>query len=183
MVSEDRVQPTAERFSHDEIEYRDVIVYDQDGRARTSWVPRASDTLLRMAKSGQIQEVMLKAGLVFRHDFARAHLVSLRAFDIERAIQSFGTLARGCRPVAENSRLAAIEGSRNRVWRALYALGGIGSLGGSCVWHVIGLEESLRDWSTRQNWNGVRVSPQGAPYVLIVALETLVQVYRIREGE
>jgi hypothetical protein len=33
-------------------------------------------------------------------------------------------------------------------------LGGLGSPAGSCVWHVVGLQRSLREWALRQGWGG-----------------------------
>ena len=34
------------------------------------------------------------------------------------------------------------------------ALGGISSPAGSCVWHVVGLRQSAREWAIRQGWGG-----------------------------
>ena len=34
------------------------------------------------------------------------------------------------------------------------ALGGICSPAGSCVWHVVGLQRSVREWAMRQGWGG-----------------------------
>jgi hypothetical protein len=41
-----------------------------------------------------------------------------------------------------------------RVHETLQALGGISSPAGSCVWHVVGLQRSVREWAIRQGWNG-----------------------------
>jgi hypothetical protein len=38
--------------------------------------------------------------------------------------------------------------------RALDALGGLGSPAGSYVWHVVGLQRSIREWGLRQGWGG-----------------------------
>jgi hypothetical protein len=41
---------------------------------------------------------------------------------------------------------------RRRVHEAMRALGGISSPAGSCVWHVVGLQRSVREWAMRQGW-------------------------------
>jgi hypothetical protein len=53
-------------------------------------------------------------------------------------------------------------GAREHVFRALEALGGMGSPAGSCVWHVVGLQSSLREWSMRQGWGGRAVRHEAA---------------------
>jgi hypothetical protein len=54
------------------------------------------------------------------------------------------------------------EGTRQRIYEAIQA---VGQPGGSCLWHAVGLEETLKDWAL-----GVRVSPESASGVLIGAL-------------
>jgi hypothetical protein len=39
---------------------------------------------------------------------------------------------------------------------AMQALGGLSSPAGSCVWHVVGLQRSVREWAIRQGWGGAR---------------------------
>ena len=58
--------------------------------------------------------------------------------------------------------------ARRRVHEALEALGGINSPAGSCAWHVVGCERSLRDWALRQRWSG-RPLPQGHAQGILVA--------------
>jgi hypothetical protein len=50
------------------------------------------------------------------------------------------------------------------------ALGGISSPAGSCVWHVVGLQRSVRDWAIRQGWGGRPVDHKAAAGILIAAL-------------
>ena len=38
-----------------------------------------------------------------------------------------------------------------RVAKALDALGGLESPAGSCVWHVVGLQRSIREWAMRRS--------------------------------
>jgi hypothetical protein len=63
--------------------------------------------------------------------------------------------------------------ARNRIWSALEALGGIASPAGSCVWHVVGCEWSVKDWALRQGWGGRPLSQETASGVLVGALGTL----------
>jgi hypothetical protein len=39
---------------------------------------------------------------------------------------------------------------RRRVHEAMAALGGISSPAGSCVWHVVGSQRSVREWAMQQ---------------------------------
>jgi hypothetical protein len=42
--------------------------------------------------------------------------------------------------------------ARRRVHEAMQRLGGISSPAASCVWHVVGLQLSVRAWAIRQGW-------------------------------
>ena len=53
------------------------------------------------------------------------------------------------------------------------ALGGIGSPAGSCVWHVVGLQRSVREWAIRQGWGGRPVRQEQAQGILVAALGVL----------
>jgi hypothetical protein len=53
------------------------------------------------------------------------------------------------------------------------ALGGISSPAGSCVWHVVGLQRSVRDWAIRQGWGGRSVREEQAQGILIASLGML----------
>jgi hypothetical protein len=44
--------------------------------------------------------------------------------------------------------------ARRRVHEMMEVLGGISSPAGSCVWHVVGLQRSVREWALRQGWGG-----------------------------
>jgi hypothetical protein len=56
---------------------------------------------------------------------------------------------------------------------ALQALGGLSSPGGSCVWHVVGLQRSVREWAIRQGWGGRSVEQKAAGGILVAALGML----------
>ncbi|MBV9858739.1 MAG: hypothetical protein JO038_01335 [Alphaproteobacteria bacterium] len=66
-----------------------------------------------------------------------------------------------------------IETARNAIWRAISAVGGIGSPAGSCLWHVLGWERSLKEWALEQGWSGRRVSQEAASGILVAALGAL----------
>ena len=53
------------------------------------------------------------------------------------------------------------------------ALTGISSPAGSCVWHVVGLQRSVREWAMRQGWGGRPVDHKAAAGILIAALGVL----------
>ena len=64
--------------------------------------------------------------------------------------------------------------ARRRVHAALQALGGINSPAGSCVWHVVGLQRSVREWAIRRSWSGRPVRQEQAQGILIAGLGVLV---------
>ena len=61
--------------------------------------------------------------------------------------------------------------------RALERLGGIGSPGGSCIWHVVGCGCSVREWAIRQGWNGRPVRQEQAMGILVAALGVLAKEF------
>ena len=52
---------------------------------------------------------------------------------------------------------------------------------GSCVWHVIGMQTSIREWALRQGWGGRPVRQESAQGILVAALGVLVKHYGIRD--
>jgi hypothetical protein len=111
---------------------------------------------------------MRQAGEDFRARFTTAQLDPLRALDLSQ-------LRLGGRPSRSGDEGPGlrIEAARNAVWRAIQAVGGIASPAGSCVWHVVGWESSLKAWAIEQGWNGRRVSQEAASRILVAALGAL----------
>jgi hypothetical protein len=68
---------------------------------------------------------------------------------------------------------------REAVWRALDAVGGLGSAGGACLWRVLGGEQSLKQWALGQGWSDRRVREETASGILIGALGTLAQHFHL----
>ena len=124
---------------------------------------RLVDTLARMLKSGTIDQAMHDAGRDFQAAFILAQLDPLRALPILRVP---GT---GREPDLNERQLHA----RWRVHKALQALGGLSSPAGSCVWHVVGLQRSVREWAVRQGWRGRPVRQEQAQGILVAALGML----------
>jgi hypothetical protein len=63
--------------------------------------------------------------------------------------------------------------ARVRVHAAMQAPGRNQQPGRSCVWHVVGLQRSVREWATRQGWNGRPVRQEQAQGILVAALGVL----------
>jgi hypothetical protein len=59
------------------------------------------------------------------------------------------------------------------VHQSLEALGGLPSPAGSCVWHVVGLQRSVREWAIRLGWSGRPVRREQAQGALVIALGVL----------
>src|SRR6516164_9757297 len=158
--------PTPERSKHGLIERIEEAISDTSGRPGRPY--RFVDTLAVMERRGSITAGMRQAGEGFRARFATAQLDPLRAPDWSRLRGGISSSFRG----GDEPGLR-IEGARDVVWRAILAVGGIGSPAGSCLWHVVGLERSLKEWALEQGWSGRRVSQEAASGILIAALGAL----------
>ena len=159
------VAPTPERWARREVEALPQTIADEEGRPSRPY--RAIDTLALMARKGTISAAMRQAGEDFRALFARACLDPLRAADLNRVPQG---------PRALPLTLRQAE-ARNRVAQAMRALGGMASPAGSCIWHVVGCEWSIKDWALRQGWGGRPLSQEAASGVLVGALGVLQALY------
>jgi len=134
---------------------------DPDGRIVVHH--RTVDSLGKMLKAGTITPEMHDAAHDFQASFIIANLDPLRAIPILRVP---GT---GREPDLNERQLDA----RRRVHAAMQALGGISSPAGSCVWHVVGLQRSVREWALRQGWGGRPVRQEQAQGILVAALGML----------
>jgi len=168
---ETTVMPTPERDKHGRIERLDRPIADEAGGSARPY--RAVDTLATMERRGSITAAMRRAGEDFRARFATAQLDPLRALDYARLRNGGG--ARGIRGEEPGLR---VESARTAVWRAVLAVGGPASPGGSCLWHVVGWGRSLKEWALEQGWSGRRVSQEAASGILIAALGALEAHYQ-----
>jgi hypothetical protein len=138
-------------------------VREKDPEGRIVYHHRTVDTLGKMLRAGTITPAMHDAAKDFQASFIIANLDPLRAIPILRVP---GT---GREPDLNERQLHA----RRRVHEAMAALGGISSPAGSCVWHVVGLQRSVREWAIRQGWGGRPVRQEQAQGILIAALGML----------
>lgn len=129
---------------------------------------RAVDTLGMMLANGTITSQMHEAGQIFRTLFRSAALDGIATSQLIRLA--------GATADAMSSR--QID-ARRRVAEALDALGGHDSPAGSCVWFVVGLEFSVREWAMRQGWSGRPVHGPVAQGILVAALGTLSSHFRL----
>ena len=128
---------------------------------------RVVDTLGRMRKAGTINDGMHDAARDFQASFTIASYEPLVCLPLD------GVPGTGSRAELTDTQLDA----RRRVMRALDALGGIGSPAGGCVWHVVGLQRSIREWAMRQGWGGRSIGEKQAQGILIAALGVLAAFY------
>lgn len=123
---------------------------------------RAVDTLGMMLANGTITQQMHDAGGYFRALFRRAALDGMARAPLIRLPGK----------TADALSERNID-ARRKVADALDALGGHDSAAGSCAWHVVGMEMSVREWAMRQGWGGRPVAPPQAQGMLVAALSVL----------
>jgi hypothetical protein len=123
---------------------------------------RAVDTLGMMLANGTITPQMHEAGQIFRTLFRSAAIDSMSTSQLVRL------------PGSTADRLSNRQmDARRRVLVAMDALGGHDSPAGSCVWFVVGLEMSVREWAARRGWSGRPVPQTIAGGIIVAALGTL----------
>jgi hypothetical protein len=138
-------------------------IREKDPEGRIVVHHRTVDTLGKMLRSGTISQEMHDAARDFEAAFIVANLDPLRALPILRVPGTGRDLDLNDRQVR----------ARRRVHKAMAALGGISSPAGSCVWHVVGLQRSVREWAMRQGWGGRPVRQEQAQGILVAALGML----------
>jgi hypothetical protein len=162
---EDITAPAPERWARGEVERLPAAIADEAGRPARPY--RATDTLLVMERRRTITPAMRQAGEDFRAIFHAAALDPLRAADLNRVPGA-----------GRDPQLGARGGAaREKVWAAMTALGGIHSPAGSCVWHVVGCEWTLKDWALREGWGGRPLGVETAAGILVGALGVLQALY------
>jgi hypothetical protein len=124
-------------------------------RHAATWAGRAS-------ANGTITPQMNEAGQIFRTLFRSAALDSIATSQLIR-------LAGATNDDMPNRQIDA----RRRIANAIDALGGHDSPSGSCVWFVVGLEFSVREWAMRQGWAGRVVHGPVGQGILVGALGML----------
>ena len=143
------------------LQLEEIRELDPDGRIVVHH--RTVDTLGKMLRAASITPEMHDAARAFQADFTIASLDPIRATPVLR-VPGIG------RNLDLNERQLD---ARRRVYEAMQALGGIGSPGGSCMWHVLGCGCSIREWAIRQGWGGRPVRQEQAQGILVAALGIL----------
>jgi hypothetical protein len=155
---------TARRVKPSKVRGRELEeVREKDPDGRIVYHHRTVDTLGKMLRAGTIDQAMHDAAKDFQAAFIVAQLDPLRALPVLRVP---GT---GREPELSERQLHACR----QVHQAMTALGGIGSPAGSCLWHVVGLQSSVREWAMRQGWGGRSIRQEQAQGILVAALGIL----------
>jgi len=131
------VPPTIERLRRGDLRRSERQIQDDAGNVGDPFL--VIDTLARLHLAGRITSEMAAAGSKFHEDFRRGSLGELRAADMARVRTGVINTGRDLR--------ASMEFFRRRVWAAIGVLGGPNSPGGSCAWHVLGLESDVKGWA------------------------------------
>ncbi len=157
---EDLSKPSAWRRQHGDF---DPPSFDTDPDTGTVVVHhRAVDTLGQMLSNGTITQEMHDAGAMFRALFRSAALDNMARSPLVRL------------PGRTADRLSEHNvDARRKIAAALDVLGGHDGAAGSCAWHVLGLETSVREWAMRQGWHGRLVHPAQAQGMLTATLSVL----------
>ncbi len=142
-------------------------VYEADPEGRPVVHHRTVDTLGIMLRAGTITKDMHDAARDFQAQFTIARFDAIRCMPLMRLPGGGG---------GADLSDAQVD-ARRRVSGALDALGGLGSPAGSCVWHVVGLQRSIREWAMRQGWGGKPVNEKHAQGILVAALGILTRHY------
>lgn len=119
-------------------------VYETDPDGRPVVHHRTVDTLGIMLRAGTITKDMHDAARDFQAQFTIARFDAIRCMPPMRLPGASGP----------GDFTDGQVDARRRFGAALDALGGLGSPAGSCVWHVVGLQRSIREWAMRQGWGG-----------------------------
>jgi hypothetical protein len=142
-------------------------VYEADPDGRPVVHHRTVDTLGLMLRAGTISQEMHDAARDFQAQFTIACYDTLVCMRFQR------DSAKGNRAELTETQIDA----RCPVDAAMDALGGLGSPAGSCTWHVVGLQHSIREWALRQGWGGRPVRVEQAQGILMAALGVLAAHY------
>lgn len=168
-VRDDLSRPTAWRLQHGEFGAPGRLVDPETGAPVTH--RRAKDLLGKLAENGTIDPVMRDAGEQFHQQFRGAALAGVGTSKLMWVARSAG-----------DTMTDHIVSSRRRVISAIDALGGLDSIGGTCIWHVVGEEMSIREWAMRQGWRNKPVHHVHAQGVLVASLGVLVGHYRLMKA-
>lgn len=159
-----------ERRRHDRLEAADTLV-----RGRLARVRRTLDLVGRLHRSGAINGAQAAAGERFRADFDHAAFDPLQTPDLNRLRRR----GRAYEPDLPDR----VQDARDRVWRALNALGGHASPAGNAAWHLLGVGGTLDTWAEGAGGAEHRpLNPQTARGIVIAGLGVLAAHYGFERG-
>jgi hypothetical protein len=142
-------------------------IYEADPDGRPVVHHRVVDTLGRMLRNGSITREMHDAARDFAATFTIARFDPVVCMSLDRL------------PGSSNPAdlTDAQVDARRRIGEAIDALGGLGSPASGCVWHVVGMQRSIREWAMRQGWGGRPIGEKQAHGILVAALGMLARHY------
>lgn len=140
-----REGPPDERRQHSLVTRDADQNIDQHGDP--AWPFRGETLLERLERAGDITTSERMAGETFQRLFRLAELDTLRASDPSRAHVDMSVRDWG---------LGGSEWARNRISEAFEAVGGWQKPAGLCMWHVLGLERSIREFAQLVAWGPER---------------------------
>jgi hypothetical protein len=160
--------PSQARRQHSRITRDRLQIADTAGRIGVPW--RAEGLLAKLERNGSITAAQRAAGEQFHALFRAAASDPLKATDPSR------THVSGARALPQ--QLGSLW-AKTSLDRAIDALGGLASPAGSCAWHVLGNDCSMRDFALRRSWCGTPVQDHVAKGVLLSTLGTLQHHFRM----
>jgi hypothetical protein len=164
------IAPTAERFRRGPLELIQDAVADVAGNA--SGLYRAIDILETLERVGAITDTMRFVGERLRRLFRVGRLNRLHARDVAVPHQPLSASSRAF------MRSHTAEAAAAEVWAAIESVGGIGSVHGSALWHLLGEEQDPAAWEAQESARrGYRVD---AETELAAALAKLAEFYATR---
>lgn len=159
MTDDTLIEPTPERARHDPVVRMEHQIADEQGSPSLPWVLR--DLFVRWADRGLISREELAAAEEFRTLFHVAQLDALRASDPARLPIPGKAPVEGWR----------VEQARRQV-RAI--MDRLAPREASAVWHIVGLEWSLRQWcEMRRGHPADPVGIEAARDILIAGIKAL----------
>src|SRR5512144_1841791 len=142
-------------------------IYEADPDGRPVVHHRVVDTIGRVLRAGNITRDMHDAARDFAATFTIARFDPIVCMPLDRL------------PGTSNPADLTDDqvDARCRIGEAIDAVGGLGSPAGGCVWHVVGMQRSIREWSMRQGWGGRPIGEKQAHGILVAALGMLARHY------
>lgn len=165
------IDPTLERGYHDAIKRLDRPIISDPGEYAAPYI--VVGLLEGLRDRNRILDPEYIAGDRFRSWFRLAQHERLKASDMARPYIDGGSKI----PEPYGN-----ERARKETDKAIRWVGGYASSSGSCLWHVIGLDYSLRKWALEQARFRM-IGHLGASGILIAALESLARMSWYGPGE